>query len=178
MKIKGHINTSLFVTGLILGSIAFFGFVLWPHEYRVLPISSSTDTQNTPLISWAESNPLYSKSTRHLIGSATQRPNHRYTHTGQSLRQRAPWNGFQTNKLHAKNVQFRGISTYAAGRNTSERSGSCRSTMNFAKIWSWVLSRRNSGRLWRSAMVTTRSDGARPGRIVRSQEPNERQTSS
>ena len=88
------------------------------------------------------------------------------------------WNLIRTNHLHAENAQFRDTPTYAAGLNTSERSGSCLSTMNFAKIWPRVLSRRNSGRPWRRAVVTTRSDGARPGRIVRSQEPNERQTRS
>jgi hypothetical protein len=32
---------------------------------------------------------------------------------------------------------------------------------------------RNSGKVWRSAVATTSSDGATPGRMVRSQEPNE-----
>ena len=31
--------------------------------------------------------------------------------------------------------------------------------------------RRNSGRLWRSALATTSSEGGMPGRMVRSQEP-------
>ncbi len=44
------------------------------------------------------------------------------------------WNSFQTINVHAKNVQFRGAAAYAAGLNTSERSGSCLLTMNFAKI--------------------------------------------
>jgi hypothetical protein len=37
--------------------------------------------------------------------------------------------------------------------------------------------KRNSGRLWRSAMATTSSEGGMPGRMVRSQEPKEFQTS-
>jgi hypothetical protein len=45
------------------------------------------------------------------------------------------WNSFRTNELHAKNAQFRDAPAYAAGLNTSDRSGSCLSTMNFARIW-------------------------------------------
>ena len=37
--------------------------------------------------------------------------------------------------------------------------------------------KRNSGRLWRSAVATTSSEGGMPGRMVRSQEPKEFQTS-
>ena len=46
MKIKGHINTSLFVTGLILGLIAFFGFVLWLIQ-RVFDGKGTDLYQNT-----------------------------------------------------------------------------------------------------------------------------------
>ncbi len=37
--------------------------------------------------------------------------------------------------------------------------------------------KRNSGRLWRSAVATTSSEGGMPGRMVRSREPKEFQTS-
>jgi hypothetical protein len=37
--------------------------------------------------------------------------------------------------------------------------------------------KRNSGRLWRSAVATTSSEDGMPGRMVRSQEPKELQTS-
>src|SRR5580658_4612412 len=36
---------------------------------------------------------------------------------------------------------------------------------------------RNSGSVWRSAFATTNSDGGMPGRMVRSQDPKELQTS-
>jgi hypothetical protein len=54
---------------------------------------------------------------------------------------------------------------------------SCRSVTNFAKLELWGPCKRNSGRLWRSAVATTSSEGGMPGRMVRSQEPNEFQTS-
>ena len=54
---------------------------------------------------------------------------------------------------------------------------SCRSAMNFVRESPFVGARRNSGSVWRSAFATTNSDGGTPGRMVRSQEPNESQTS-
>src|SRR5271154_4524421 len=54
---------------------------------------------------------------------------------------------------------------------------SCRWVTNFAKMELWGVFKRNSGRLWRSAMATTSSEGGMPGRMVRSQEPKEFQTS-
>src|SRR5271156_4587729 len=54
---------------------------------------------------------------------------------------------------------------------------SCRWVTNFAKMEPWGVFKRNSGRLWRSAMATTSSEGGMPGRMVRSQEPKEFQTS-
>ena len=54
---------------------------------------------------------------------------------------------------------------------------SCRSVTNLVKMELLGVSKRNSGRLWRSAMATTSSEGGMPGRMVRSQEPKEFQTS-
>src|SRR5580658_9148450 len=54
---------------------------------------------------------------------------------------------------------------------------SCRSVTNFVKMELLGAFKRNSGRLWRSVMATTRSEGGLPGRMVRSQEPKEFQTS-
>ena len=48
--------------------------------------------------------------------------------------------------------------------------------MNFARGLVSVLVTRNSGRHWRRARVTTPSEGAIPGRIVRNQEPKRCQT--
>jgi hypothetical protein len=45
--------------------------------------------------------------------------------------------------------------------------------MNFAMEAFSGQFKRNSGKVWRSAVATTGSDGATPGRMVRSQEPNE-----
>ena len=44
-------------------------------------------------------------------------------------------------------------------------------------MWSFGVSRRNSGSRWRSAVATTSSEGGIPGRTVRSQDPKEAQTS-
>jgi hypothetical protein len=48
--------------------------------------------------------------------------------------------------------------------------------MNFAMEAFSAEFKRNSGKLWRSAVATTSSDGATPGRMVRNQEPKEFQT--
>jgi hypothetical protein len=64
-----------------------------------------------------------------------------------------------------------------AMRKTSSLSRSCLLAMNFAKLWLLELARRNSGKELRSAIETTRSEGAIPGRIVLNQDPKERQTS-
>jgi len=55
------------------------------------------------------------------------------------------------------------------------RSILCR--MNFLKLESSDESERNSGRLWRSAIAVTRSEGAKSVRIVLNQEPKEAKTS-
>ena len=43
--------------------------------------------------------------------------------------------------------------------------------MYFAKILCSAVFKRNSGSEWRSAVATTNSEGAMPGRMVRNQEP-------
>jgi hypothetical protein len=52
----------------------------------------------------------------------------------------------------------------------------CRSAMNFARASFSDDAMRNSGSVWRNAFATTNSDGGMPGRMVRSQEPNESHT--
>src|SRR6266853_1259587 len=54
---------------------------------------------------------------------------------------------------------------------------SCRSVMNFVRELVFAGARRKSGSVWRRAFATTNSDGGIPGRMVRSQDPNESQTS-
>src|ERR1700694_1284267 len=54
---------------------------------------------------------------------------------------------------------------------------SCRSATNFARESLSEEPMRNSGSVWRNAFATTNSDGGMPGRMVRSQDPNESQTS-
>src|SRR5271156_769397 len=66
---------------------------------------------------------------------------------------------------------------HEASRNIRIFSVSCRSVMNFARESFFAGPMRNSGRVWRRAFATTNSDGGTPGRMVRSQEPNESQTS-
>src|SRR5208282_5902358 len=66
---------------------------------------------------------------------------------------------------------------HEASRNIRIFSVSCRSVMNFARESFFAGPMRNSGSVWRRAFATTNSDGGTPGRMVRSQEPNESQTS-
>src|SRR5262249_9174900 len=54
---------------------------------------------------------------------------------------------------------------------------SARLARNFVTMWSFGVSRRNSGSRWRSAVATTSSEGGIPGRTVRSHDPKEAQTS-
>src|SRR5580658_5170987 len=54
---------------------------------------------------------------------------------------------------------------------------SWRSAMNFVRDSLFAGPMRNSGSVWRSAFATTNSDGGMPGRMVRSQDPKELQTS-
>ena len=55
---------------------------------------------------------------------------------------------------------------------------SCRSVTNFAKMELFGgIQEKFGGGLWRSVMATTSSEGGMPGRMVRSQEPKEFQTS-
>ena len=67
------------------------GALVGPHEYRVLPIPSSKDTENIPLTSWGGNpTPLYRSSTRRFIGGATTMAKPQvHCHTRQSLGQRA-----------------------------------------------------------------------------------------
>src|SRR5258707_1061071 len=51
-----------------------------------------------------------------------------------------------------------------------------RSRRNFTRITVLAAVARNSGKVLRSAMATTCSEGASPGRTVRIQEPNDCQT--
>jgi hypothetical protein len=53
---------------------------------------------------------------------------------------------------------------------------SCRSAMNFVRESLFAGAMRNSGSVWRNAFATTNSEGGTPGRMVRSQDPNESQT--
>jgi len=53
---------------------------------------------------------------------------------------------------------------------------SCRSAMKFVREPLFAVAMRNSGSVWRSAFATTNSEGGMPGRMVRSQDPNESQT--
>src|SRR5215217_3912310 len=54
---------------------------------------------------------------------------------------------------------------------------SWRSVMNFVRESLFAGARRKSGSVCRRAFATTNSDGGMPGRMVRSQDPNESQTS-
>src|ERR1700730_10673993 len=54
---------------------------------------------------------------------------------------------------------------------------SWRLAMNFAREPFFAEPRRKSGSMCRSALATTNSDGGMPGRMVRSHDPNESQTS-
>src|SRR3990172_8102721 len=65
---------------------------------------------------------------------------------------------------------------YAAKLVPSDLDRSRRSRMNFTRIEVLAAAARNSGRVFRRAMATTYSEGARPDRTVRIQEPNDRQT--
>ena len=53
---------------------------------------------------------------------------------------------------------------------------SCRSAMNLVRGSLFAVAMRNSESVWRSAFATTNSEGGMPGRMVRSQDPNESQT--
>jgi len=99
-------------------------------------------------------------------------------HRGYSVAWSPVENGvFFTASQNLVSAEFTPIWSYVAKRNISKVSGSCRSVMNFAKELVLVPFKRNSGRHWRSAVATTNSDAGMPGRMVRSQEPKELQTS-
>src|SRR5262249_25348953 len=49
--------------------------------------------------------------------------------------------------------------------------------MNFARAQTLEETKRKSGSVWRNAWATTISEGGMPGRMVRSQDPNESHTS-
>jgi transposase len=76
-----------------------------------------------------------------------------------------------------ESTEIRGWVTHAARLVPSVRDRSSRSRMNFTRIGVLAAVARNSGRIWRRAMATTCSEGASPGRMVRIQEPKDRQTS-
>src|SRR3990170_1111363 len=61
----------------------------------------------------------------------------------------------------------------ATSRNPSDLLRSILSTTNFLKIEFWDESERNSGRVSRSAMAVTCSEGEKAVRTVLNQEPNE-----
>jgi hypothetical protein len=67
------------------------------------------------------------------------------------------------------------MSVHATSRVPSALDTSMRSCRNFAKITAISGSARKSGSVFRRAMAATCSEGASPGRMVRIQEPNERQ---
>ena len=67
--------------------------------------------------------------------------------------------------------------THAAKLVPSVLDRSSRSWMNFNRVELLAAVARNSGRVLRRAMATTCSEGASPGRMVRSQEPKDCQTS-
>src|SRR5271169_1369268 len=69
------------------------------------------------------------------------------------------------------------LCVHEAERNMRIFPVSCRSAMNFARESRSEEPMRNSGSVWRKAFATTNSDGGMPGRMVRSQDPNESQTS-
>jgi hypothetical protein len=69
------------------------------------------------------------------------------------------------------------VFVYEAKRKSGMFCMSCRSAMNFVKESLVAGPMRNSGSVWRSAFATTNSEGGMPGRMVRSQDPKELQTS-
>src|ERR1700674_2443487 len=69
------------------------------------------------------------------------------------------------------------VFSHDARRNPCMFVVSWRSAMNFAREPFFAEPRRKSGSRWRSALATTNSDGGMPGRMVRSHDPNESQTS-
>src|SRR6202049_3380033 len=69
------------------------------------------------------------------------------------------------------------VFVYEAKRKIGMFCMSCRSAMNFVRESLFAGPMRNSGSVWRSAFATTNSDGGMPGRMVRSQDPQELQTS-
>ena len=69
------------------------------------------------------------------------------------------------------------VTVYATSLVPSTRERSILSLRNFVKAGAQVSSARNSGSVLRRAVETTSSDGHKPGRMVRSHDPNDRQTS-
>src|SRR5580704_13268276 len=67
--------------------------------------------------------------------------------------------------------------SHDAKRNPCMLVVSWRLAMNFAREPFFAEPRRKSGSMCRSAVATTNSDGGMPGRMVRSHDPNESQTS-
>lgn len=68
------------------------------------------------------------------------------------------------------------LAAHAAKLVPSDLARSIRFRMNFARIEVLAVVARNSGRVFLRATATTCSEGASPGRMVRIQEPNDRQT--
>src|SRR5258708_1375454 len=82
--------------------------------------------------------------------------------------------------LHAvyflESTEIRGWEAHAAKLVPSVRDRSSRLRMNFTRIEVLTAVARNCGRVLRRATATTCSEGASPGRMVRIQEPKDRQT--
>src|SRR3970040_45221 len=72
-------------------------------------------------------------------------------------------------------VFCRGVA-HAAKLVPSDLDRSMRSRMNFTRIEDLAAAARNAGRVFRRAIAARCSEGARPDRTVRIQEPNDRQT--
>src|SRR5208283_5239194 len=114
-----------------------------------------------------------------LIGLAERRVGGRRISTG-SLEVEQLTQPLRVWTLRAGAVGFNSRVTpfiHEASRNIRIFSVSCRSVMNFVRESFFAGPMRNSGSVWRRAFATTNSDGGTPGRMVRSQEPNESQTS-
>src|SRR6516164_10337123 len=84
---------------------------------------------------------------------------------------------FQPGIGHLESTEIRGRAAHAAKLVPSVRDRSSRSWMNFTRVELLAAVARNSGRVLRRATATTCSEGARPGRMVRIQEPKDCQTS-
>src|SRR5213596_2016923 len=83
---------------------------------------------------------------------------------------------FGTQYSILESTEIRGRAAHAAKLVPSVLDRSSRAWMNFTRIEVLAAVARNSGRVLRRATATTCSEGASPGRMVRIQEPKDRQT--